>query len=394
MQPDPPSSDSRRSKRPRPGKPKGASMREIAKQANVALSTVSVVLNHTQDVPVSDATRQMVLRVALELGYTRHSLARAIKSPLRQIGIAVGDTREACESFTSIIFQGVAQHVLGSGYYPILLPVGQYESETKADLTQVPARVIELFQSRLIDGLVLDKPSFLNKEVCAIVDAGIPTVVVNTGLGLCDSAGRLIPTVTINDRLGGRIAAQHLLALGHARIALVMRSFTQGPRANYSMPVNELRLGYEAALKQEKVAVDPRLVVEGDVIEPDLTYAAVNKIMQLPSGMRPTAIIVGDSQMAIMVMNGLRRMGLSIPQDVSLVAYGDIDVVSRLSEPRLTIVEAPFLENGRLAAANLLTLLDHCRNRTSSGPSPLDPVAPILDPRLSPGATTAPPPGP
>ena len=362
-------------------------MRQIAKRANVSLSTVSVVLNRTKDVPVAEETREAVLEVAREMGYAQHSLARAIKSPLRHIGIAVGDTQEAYETFTSVIFQGAAQHVLASGYYPIVLPVGNYESETKADTVAVPAKVIELFESRLIDGLILDKPSFLDKEVRGIVDAGVPTVVVNTGTGLRDSAGIMVPTVTIADRDGAQLATQHLIELHHERIALVMRPYTQGPRAHRSQPVYEFRIGYEHAITRAGLHVVPSLVVEGDVIDQDVTYAAIEKLMSLPEPTRPTALLVGDSQMAIMTMNCLRRLGLSIPRDISIVGYGDLDIASRLSEPRLTTVGAPLRENGRLAAANLLTLLEH-GSRGTTDSTVLDSPTPVLQPRLNVGATT------
>lgn len=362
-------------------------MREIARRANVSLSTVSVVLNRTKDVPVADETRDAVLEAAREMGYARHSIARAIKSPLRHIGIAVGDAQEAYETFTSVIFQGAAQHVLASGYYPIVLPVGKYESETKADTAEVPAKVVELFESRLIDGLILDKPSFLDTEVRRIVDAGVPTVVVNTGLGLRNSNDVVVPTATIDDQLGGRLAANHLIELGHRRIAMVMRPYTQGPRAHRSMPVMEFRVGYEKALSVASVPIDEQLVVEGDVIDPRATYEALAKLIALPENQRPTAIIVGDSQMAIMTMNYVRRAGLEVPRDISLVGYGDFDIASRLSEPTITTVEAPLRENGKLAAANLLQLLDHGPRGTTDS-SVLESPALILSPRFREGATT------
>jgi DNA-binding LacI/PurR family transcriptional regulator len=376
--------------RRKPAKKKDApvSMRQIAKRAKVSLSTVSVVLNHTDDVPVADETRELVLGVARELGYAKHSLARAIKSPLRHIGIAVGDTQEAYETFTSVIFQGAAQHLLASGYYPIVLPVGKYESETKADTKAVPAKVVELFESRLIDGLILDKPSFLDPEVRQIVDAGVPTVVVNTGVGLRDAAGRMIPTVTIDDRLGGHLGARHLLGLGHKKIAMVMRPYAQGPRAHHSTPVMELRLGYQAALAEARLTVDPALVVEGDVLDQRITYAAMEKLMSLPKGVRPTAMIVGDSQMALMAINALRRLNVAIPRDVSLVGYGDFDIASRLSEPLLTTVEAPLRENGRLAAANLIALLEQRRPGSKKETTTFK-SNPVLQPTLRPGETTA-----
>src|SRR5262245_52481084 len=140
----------------------GINMRGIARRARVSPSTVSVVLNRTPHVPVAEQTRLRVLKAARSLGYQQAFLSRAIKSPLRHVGIAVGDLVLAQESFTAVIFRGIHQHLHSRGYSALLQPVGEYVAEDKADTDSVPARVAELHRSRLIDGVIVDKQYFLN----------------------------------------------------------------------------------------------------------------------------------------------------------------------------------------------------------------------------------------
>lgn len=330
-------------------------MRRIAQLADVSLSTVSVVLNHRTDVPVADETRQRVLRVAGEFGYANASIAKAIREPLRHIGIAVGDVVEAHRTFTSLIFEGVYDHMLARGYRPLLLPVGRYRSEDEADLATVPQRAFELHRSRLVDGLIIDKPHFLSAEITRMYKARIPLVVVNGGVQRI-RAGVYVPSVTIDDYAGGRLATQHLLELGHRRVALMTRPYEKGPRAYHSTPVAEHRRGYVEALADAGVAADRNWIVEGDMLSKTTTADAIASLMQLPK--RPSAIVVGDDIMAMIVTNTLRAMRLRVPHDVSIVGYGDQPIAQQLSDPELTTVRVPLVENGRSAAAKLVSILE------------------------------------
>lgn len=352
-------------------------MRRIAQRARVSASTVSVVLNRTPHVPVADATRRKVLAAARTMGYQEASLSRAIKTPLRHVGIAVGDLVLAQESFTALIFRGAQEHLLGRGYYALLQPVAHYVSETKSDTASVPTKILELHRSRLMDGVILDKQYFLDDEVLRLRHADLPLVAVNAGLHV-DPAGLPIPSVTINDHAAGRLAAAHLLGLGHRRIAYIGRPWQHGPRAFRSTPVFEFRRGFEEALADAFVPLDPALTHEGDLLDKSINYAAVAGVMKLASP--PTAIVAGDDQIAVMAINALRQRGLRVPEDVSVVGCGDLSTAQRLVEPGLTTVHAPLYENGVQAATLLLALIEG---------KPVAQPQIVLEPRLVVRGTTS-----
>lgn len=353
-------------------------MREIARRAKVSASTVSVVLNGTPGVPVAGQTRDRVLREARRAGYASAAIARAIKSPLRHLGIAVGNLDEAFETFASVILQGAQQLALERGYHPVMLPVGRYQSERKEDTVSVPNQVIDLHRSRLIDGVILDKPHFLDAEIRVMHDGRVPIVVVNGGVPQQVRPGAVVPSVTLNDRAAGRIAAMHLIGLNHRRIAYLGRPFQQGPRAYHSAPVSNFREGFESAFSHAGLRHDPDSMLEGDMFDRDVNAAAIRRLVARRD--RPTALVVGDDAMAIMAVNALTAMGINVPRDISVVGYGDLPIAQRLAFPPLTTVRVPLRDNGRRAAANLIALLE--------GES-IHETMHVLEPELIVRATTA-----
>jgi len=346
---------------------------QIARKAGVSTATVSLVLNRRHNIAIAEETRRRVFGVAETLGYQRASLARSIVKPLRHIAIAVGDPQIAHETFTATIFEGVQRRLREDDYHALFHLIDSPAVNTaNANIVMLGAtdKIIEASKSRLIDGLLLDKQFFLDKAVLKLARANVPLVMVNGGQ-MNDHRGQPVPSVTIDDFKAARLATAHLIELRHRRIALVGRPYRHGPRAYESSPVLEFQRGYCEALANAGITELPDYQVEADMLDRDATWRAVERVMSLRD--RPPALICGDDQIAAMAINVIRRMGLRVPHDVSVMGCGNLAVVERLIDPGLSTVALPLAENGRRAASMLIDLIEG---------RPVDSRQAVLNPEL------------
>ncbi len=352
-------------------------MRQIADRAGVSVATVSYVLNSTCNVPIGTETRARVHAIANELGYHRSLLGRSIKQPLRHIGVAVGAPDQTEQTYTAELFAGIREQTLDAGYYPVLQPMPhQIGQSAGADLVR---RVGEVHRSKLIDGFIIDKAPFLTAPLVELYEQGVPLVLVNSVPDVRTSDGRPVPIVNVDNRLGASLAAHHLLELGHRRIGLILPDSggtRLEPTANRILDVLH---GYRDAISAAGLPRDDALIMQGDLVDRACTQKAVESMMRLAAA--PTALFVADDAMAVMAINALRRLGLSVPGNVSVIGYGDWPIVSRLAEPPLTTVHTPLRDNGRLAAKLLIDFLE-----TGSVNDP----SIVIEPRLIVRASTAP----
>jgi LacI family transcriptional regulator len=166
---------------------------------------------------------------------------------------------------------------------------------------------------------------------------GIPHVLVNR---YSDQKDYFVGT---DDRLGARLATEHLLTLGHRRIAHLAGS------TRYSTAVNRRR-GYEEALKAAGVNVDPALIVETSLVAGG-GVLATHRLLERRK--RPTAVVAVNDVAAVGAYDAAEQMGLRIPGDLAITGYNDIPLAARL-RPGLTTIHVPAQEFGRAAARMLL----------------------------------------
>jgi LacI family transcriptional regulator len=172
---------------------------------------------------------------------------------------------------------------------------------------------------------------------------GIPFVVV-------DHRGELgpdIPSVGATNWAGGRVATEHLLSLGHRRIAII----TGTPALGCS---RERLSGYRAALEMAGVAFDPALCREGD-FQYESGYRETCALLELSDP--PTAIFASNDMQAIGALNALRARGMSVPRDMSIVGFDDLEIAALINPP-LTTVRQPLAQMGSFAATMLLQLIE------------------------------------
>jgi LacI family transcriptional regulator len=332
------------------------SIREVARLAEVSVATVSRVVNHTG--PVRPETRTRVEAAIERLGYVPHGGARSLS--LRRtgnVGVVLPDVHGA---FFSELVRGIDVAARAAGYHLLV-------SGSHSDLAE-SAAVLRALHGR-IDGLVLMMPvgsdrgdEWLRRHL----PHRVPTVLLNHPL-----AEGAHDAIRVDNRHGARLAIDHLVELGHRRIAMIC-----GPAGNHD--AEERRLGYDEALRAARLPREPALVVSGEFDE----ASGMRACSQLAvASERPTAVFAANDAMAIGCLAALRERRLRVPEDLSLVGFDDIPV-ARYVSPALTTVSVPIAQLGRLAMQRLLAAAAE-----PDAPRHDDVLAPVLAVRGS----TAPP---
>jgi len=299
---------------------------EIARQAGVSVPTVSRVVNGRSD--VSPRTRARVEELLQRYGYRRRPAAPGTRAALLDLVFHDLDSPWAVE-----IIRGVEEVAQAEGVGTVVSAIHGRSGAARDWMRNLRARAS--------DGVILVTSALdtvLHDELRAL---GVPLV----GVDPAGSPAPEAPTIGAANWSGGLAATEHLLSLGHRRIGLIA-----GPprllcsRARFD--------GYRAALEGAGLALDESLVVPGD-FHPESGFAGCEKLLDLPEP--PTAIFAASDQMALGAIEALRRRGLRVPEDMSLVGFDDLPEV-RWYAPPLTTIRQPLSEMGKLAVRTILKL--------------------------------------
>jgi LacI family transcriptional regulator len=304
-----------------PGVP--PTIKQVAQRAGVSAGTVSNVLNRP-DV-VSGATRTRVLAAIEELGFVRNGSARDLRvGRSRTIGLVVLDVGNP---FFTDVARGAAAIVEGHGSVLTLLEVGGDVERQR--------RHLDNLEEQRVQGLLITPVDERDPRLDELAARGVPVVLVDRR-----SADGRRCSVAVDDVLGGRLAAEHLMAQGHRRLA-----FVGGPR-RLRQVADRLQGASEA------VGAEPLLVIE----RPELTFAdgreAGEQLAALGDGERPTAVFCANDLLAIGLLQALTTAGLRVPEQVAIVGYDDIVYAAAAAVP-LSSVRQPREALGA-AAAQLL----------------------------------------
>jgi LacI family transcriptional regulator len=301
---------------------------DIAREANVSISTVSRVLRGTAK--VSESKREAVLAAVSELDYQPNIFARGLASGQSMaIGVL---TQNFGSPFYDAILQGVVQGLYGTGYFPIFAD-GQWQPEIEYEA------IVAMVQ-RQIDGLIVIG-GFLTPKELNQLSKQIPLIFV----------ARYLPDfedqcIYIDNTLASYKATKYLLELGHKRIAHI------SGRTDHPDAVARQR-GYEMALEDAGVDIIQGLIVEGNFRRQSGVLAVETLLSR---GISFSAIFAANDQMAYGIRLGLYRRGIRVPEDLSLVGFDDEPAASFMIPP-LTTVRQPAEELGREAAEVLLARL-------------------------------------
>ena len=301
---------------------------KVAKVAGVSASTVSRVLNGTA--VVSDLKKQAIDNAIAKLGFVPNPIARGLAGGRT---FSIGVVTQALDSpFYGAAMRGIEDTLLPAGYNALFVS-GHWNAAAEV-------HCIAVLQSRRVDGIVVLTGRLPDQALKAY--AKVQPVVV-TGRTL--KAPGLF-TLNFDNFEGGRLATQHLIRLGHRRIAFIAGD------ADHPDATERLR-GYRAALESAGIAFDQALVVPGEYLELS-GLRAVDRLLE--TNQRFTAIFAANDQMAVGAALGLKRHSLRVPEDVSIVGFDDLPT-SQYAIPPLTSVHQPAYELGRLAASAMLQLL-------------------------------------
>jgi LacI family transcriptional regulator len=309
-----------------------ATIYTIAERAGVSISTVSLAINHPQR--VSDATRKKIVEVARSLGYRPDGAWRA-RTGARPVGIAVAAPFTSYPSYSRRL-SGILARLRDSG---IDVMVYDLESASAAEAPLLDALPIRAG----VDGIIVMGVPLSREGGAKLADWGPPLV-------LLDASDPQTPSVLIDDREGGRLVGEHLLGLGHTRVAFVhdpQRSL-EYVSAGMERAAGLLGIFEKAGLSDAVVAVEAPQAQRAMDASADAPLAAA----VVASG--ATAVFASHDELASRTRAALAAQGLRVPEDVSLVGYDDGPLALGLG---LTTVRQPFEESGRVAAEVLLGLM-------------------------------------
>lgn len=338
------------------------SMADVAARAGVSHQTVSRVLNgHAY---VRPDTRDRVLAAIDELGYRPNRAARAlVTARSATIGILAAEQTHFGPASTVLAIEAAAR---AEGYF---VSVGTVPAYDAASVTTV----LDQLMNHGVDGVVVVVPL---REVMRLIDDVAPAVPVVAVAARGDiPAGSPIRYVHVDQTRGGSLATEHLLGLGHERIAHVA-----GPDGWYD--ADRRGAAYREAMARAGLEAD--VVVAGDWSARDGYEIGVGLAERIAAGTGPTAVFAASDYLAMGLLRAFWERGVRVPEDVSVVGFDDIDGSGFLI-PALTTVRQPFAPLGDAAVRALL-------DRWSSDPAgSAGAVAAVIPPELVERGSTAPP---
>jgi LacI family transcriptional regulator len=290
-----------------------ATIADVARRAGVSTATVSRVL-----AGVGRARPETLARVrdaARELGYRPSSVAQSLKfRTTRTFGLIITDIENP---FFPQLVRAVEDAALAEGYAVFLC--------NAADDVDREAGYLDLLVDRRVDGVVIAASSLGGRHREWLAGAPIPVVLVN-----CSAPGVQLPSISSDNRAGGRLALEHLLGLGHRRVGHITAT------TRHTDAPDRLQ-GARDALAGVGLEAETLSVATGDAGVGGGEHAA-GELLDQALGL--TAIFAYNDLTAIGAMRAVRARGLRVPQDVSIVGFDDIDLASFVDPPLTTVAQS------------------------------------------------------
>ena len=316
-------------------KPTRVTSQDVADAAGVSRTTVSLVLNDVKGIKISEDTRQRVIRAAKELGYVPDAAARALASRRSQI-IGLVLVRSAKHITSDAFLTQVLENLLDVVHehdLRLLIDIIEPQHQKEAYL--------HLARSKHIDGLILSGPRFDDEALSALEDHDFPTVLMGQlpGTGLC--------SVDVDNRKAACGAVEHLIQLGHQRVACI----TNAPPL-YTAATDRLN-GYKDALASQGIPYKESIIKYGE-FSMQSGYQRMQEL--LASQEKFSAAFIGSDQVAIGAVAAIREKKLRVPEDIAVVGFDDLPV-ALYNCPPLTTVHIPVPQLARQASEYLINML-------------------------------------
>jgi LacI family transcriptional regulator len=312
------------------------SIEDIARRAGVSHSTVSRALRDNR--LISTEVRERIQQLAREMGYVPNAIAQSLQTQrTKTIGVVV---TSLADPFFAEVVNGVEEMAKPAGFSVIL-------STSHNNIEQEMA-VIETFHRRRVDGILVADSYISIQHRTHLASIKVPTVLINNQ---AEKQADLLHSVAVDDKLGARLAVEHLLKLGHRSIGYL--------GAGNRIGSNQRRLeGYQEALAAAGIALqkDWVAVTSNDTPrEEDIIVGKEFLPRLLSFGI--TALFCYNDTIAVGALLACRELDLQVPRELSIVGFDDI-TLGRYMIPPLTTIHQPMVEIGRAAMQMLMDLLD------------------------------------
>lgn len=317
-------------------KPPRITSKQVAERAGVSQTTVSFVLNQIESSNISDETRQRVLDAARELNYVPNMSARALASGRsNNIALILGKPHRQVfiDEYIPTVLTGLSDVTQKHGLRIVV--------QLLSNMTN-PAVYTDLIRGKEVAGMIVN----LNATMASDIEQLLPYARERFPVVTLDDVHPEIHSVMV-DKLGGtRTIVEHLVKLGHRRIACI----TYAP-LDHIHPADRLGV-YRKVLLESGIPYDESLVRIG-AYDPETGYEAMKSLLPL----RPTAVYAMNDVMAFGAISAIQESGLRVPEDIAVVGFDDIRL-ARYSTPSLTTVHEPDIEHGRNAGEMLVDLIN------------------------------------
>jgi DNA-binding LacI/PurR family transcriptional regulator len=304
-----------------------ATIKDVAKRAGVAISTVSAVINRSA--PVSEETVARVEKAVAEIGYTPHGAAQSLRSGRsRMIGLIMPTIFNPHFATAARIIENVC---LAAGYMSVVYSTGE-DSEREN-------QILKMMRMQRVAGLIII-PSASKAEHGARLNAEIhvPTVLLDSFV-----EGMPHDVVKLDNVKATRIAIDYLIGLGHRRIGVLA--------GTHGIATNDDRLtGYLDALEAAGLPIESELIYEAK-FQRNLAYEGARALMSLKKP--PSALFAFSNLMTLGMMQAVTELKLKVPDDVSIAGIDDFDR-AEITSPQLTLVSVPIADMAQLAIETLL----------------------------------------
>ncbi|KAB2496070.1 LacI family DNA-binding transcriptional regulator [Priestia endophytica] len=306
-----------------------ATIYDVAKKANVSISTVSKVLNGTGN--ISEKTKKRIRNIIEELQY-QPSVVSSVKKAIKTIGLLIPDV---ANPFMAEVARAVEDSGRKRGFNVIICSTDN--DSTRED------QYISMLRQKYVDGLIIATGLKNSKAIKELVDSNMPVAMLSRDVPYLP-----LHTVVVDDFQGGYEAAIHLADLGHKRMAMIAE--------DVDVPsIKQRAEGFKEGLRLSNLTFNDKDIVYCPHNLHESKKASLKLLKDVSE--RPTAIFVSTEILALGVLQAARSLNISVPHELSVIGF-DNSILAKISDPQLTTIEQPKKEMGEKVIELLISEIE------------------------------------
>ncbi len=309
-------------------------LKDIARKVGYSVTTISRALNDYDD--VSEETKQLIKRVAQEMGYHPHVIAQSLqRKRTNTVGFIVPATdRYLSDPYFLELLAGIGD---GAASYDFDLLVSTCKPMDPKERLVYDRMV----KGRRVDGIVVARTRCDDERIAYLVSEGFPLIAFGR-----TTSDQDFPYLDVDGEKGVYEAVEYLIGLGHRRIGFIAPS-------TYLMFAEHRLAGYERALQDNGLEFDPALVIEGNLTQSG-GYQRMEQLLDQEEP--PTAVVTGNDLMAFGAMEAAQERGLVVGRDVAVIGFDDVPLAAYF-HPTLTTIRQPIYDIGKMLSQMLIEII-------------------------------------